>query len=301
MEWPESLQARLTGFTKLHISLQETGAQPSKIEADCLAHFDDSSHPLKLTDQAGFNLVVNKWGRLGKSFEEKPTEFIDLVLDSAQELTYRIKASMNIDLFITGGTLLGTVRDGRIIPSDDDADLAYLSTHGNPSDIALESFEMERTLRSHGYELVRHSTGHLQVMFPGKSLTDDYYVDIFTYFICNGWFYGTFHAREPEESVTILPLSTVQVQGHSLAAPAIPDQLLAAIYGQGWGTPDPAFQFETPAAAARRFYWWLNHFDSFREDWDNFHRAALATAPANSPSNFAEWVNLADSPWHARG
>ncbi|MET1063415.1 MAG: hypothetical protein ABWX85_00415 [Arthrobacter sp.] len=291
IDWPEALGARLSGYTSLSVSVRSDPSSDPFLEAQADVHFDSSAEPLRLVDPAsGADLVVNKWGRLAKSFEAKTDEFMSRVLDSAQDLVSVIKSRMDIDLFITGGTLLGPVRDGRIMPNDDDADLAYLSGHENPSDVALESYEMERVLLSEGFELVRHSSGHLQIMFPGSSLSDDYYIDIFSYFVCSGWFYGTFHAREPASNVTIYPLKSIKVNGTLLPGPAEPEQLLAAIYGTGWRTPDPAFKFVTPPAAGRRYYWWLNHFDAHREDWEDHHRSVISGTTVRQHSNFAEWV-----------
>ncbi len=292
VKWPAAFVPYLSGYTPMAVDLRESAAARPLVSVTGDIRFDDSPLPCEPVDPAsGSPLVVNKWERMAKSFEGRTGNFIERVLDSAADLVRVIKERMDIDLFVTGGTLLGPVRDGKIMHHDDDADLAYLSSHGNPADVVLESFEMEHVLDLAGYEMVRHSSGHLQVMFPGQSLADDYYVDIFSYFVCNGWFYGTFHARERADAVTILPLTTVQVNGRALPAPADPGQLLSAIYGPGWRTPDPAFSFVTPEAAARRFYWWLNHFDAFREDWEDYHRGVIASGATGHRSPFAEWVH----------
>jgi SAM-dependent methyltransferase len=87
--------------------------------------------------------------------------------------------------------------------------------------------------------------------------------------------------------VRIEPLRRIPVHGRMLPAPAEPAELLAAIYGPGWRVPDPAFVFETPPAAARRFFWWLNHFDVDRENWEDRHRAEQQSGPVPGPSQLA--------------
>ncbi len=291
VEWPTSLVPYLTGFATVSVDVCQSSFSQPIASLESVVHFDGSVRPLELqAPGSGSPLVVNKWERLAMSFEDRSPEFVNRVLDSAEDLSRIVKETMGLELFVTGGTLLGPVREGQIMPHDDDADLAYLSVHDNPTDVVLESFAMERILRQNGFDLVRHSSGHLQIMFPGRSLTDEYYVDIFSYFVCNGWFYGTFHAREPADLVTIFPLSTVSVNGRPLPAPANTEQMLAAIYGSNWWTPDPAFKFVTPEPAQRRFYWWLNHFDAFREDWEDFHRSVIAADVTADHSTFAQWV-----------
>ncbi|WP_164520261.1 class I SAM-dependent methyltransferase [Specibacter cremeus] len=115
-------------------------------------------------------------------------------------------------------------------------------------------------------------------------------MDIFSYFVCDGWFHGTFHARERAADVPILPLGTVAAGDRALPAPADPDAMLAAIYGPTWRTPDPAFRFETPESAGRRYFWWLNHFDAFREDWEDFHRSRIGASVTGEPSVLATWL-----------
>lgn len=280
--WPPSLSERLTGTARL--AVEHDGREI----AAGTAVFDAAGGEFDLSEPGtGVPQVVNKWGRIARSFEGRDAALIDHVLDEAEHLIQVLRRTAGIDLFVTGGTLLGPVRNGRIMAHDDDADLAYLSTHTNPSDVVLESFRIERTLVQEGYEVVRHSSGHLQLMFPGGTVTDHFYLDIFTYFECEGWFYGTFHARERAESVTLHPLKPLPVNGRMLPGPAEPEQLLAAIYGPSWEVPDPTFTFVTPPAAFRRYYWWLNHFDVDRENWEDHHRAEIEGGPVTAPSGLA--------------
>ena len=280
--WPPALSERFTGRARL--AVEHAGRE---VAAGTVA-FDDHGSDFDLSEPGtGIPQVVNKWGRIARSFEGRDATLIEQVLDEAERLIQVLHGTLGIELFVTGGTLLGPVRNGRIMAHDDDADLAYLSEHTNPSDVVLESFRIERTLTEQGYEVVRHSGGHLQLMFPGGTVTDRFYLDIFTYFECDGWFYGTFHARERAESVTIHPLKPLPVNGRMLPGPAEPAQLLAAIYGRSWEVPDPTFTFITPPAAFRRYYWWLNHFDVDRENWEDHHRAEIEAGPVLTPSRLA--------------
>lgn len=279
IDWPPALSGRLSGRAELGVLQDGKALGPTAAVA-----FDESPHLFALEEPGtGMPQIVNKWGRIARNFEGQRAHLVDEALDEACELVDWAR-QYGLDLFVTGGTLLGPVRDGHIMPGDDDVDLAYLSRHQNPSDIALEGFELERALHGQGYETVRHSAGHLQVLFPGADATDRFYLDIFTYFNTGGWFHGTFHARERSENVPILPLRTLVINGRELPAPADPEAMLAAIYGPGWSTPDPAFRFVTPPAARRRYDSWLGNLDGDRENWEDHHRALLAAAvPGEEP------------------
>lgn len=289
--WPHALISHLDGRASVLLELRTDAATPPMDVAAGELQFGDSASAIQLADAlTGAPLQINKWGRLGKSLDQDSAVELRHILQSAADLTVFLKDKLGIDAFITGGTLLGLVREGHLIEGDDDADLAYLSTHENPSDVVMESYAIEAALEEAGYSLVRHSNGHLQVMFAGTDFTDAYYVDIFSYFNTEGWFYGTFHARALSANVTLLPVSPILTAGITLNLPAEPENLLAAIYGPSWRTPDPAFSFETPPAAARRYYWWLNHYDAYREDWEDYHRGLIASPTEYSAHEFLDWV-----------
>ena len=66
---------------------------------------------------------------------------------------------------ITGGTLLGAVREGSILAHDDDIDLLVYLGHVAPPDVSIASYVLERSIRARGHEVIRHSDAHLQVLF----------------------------------------------------------------------------------------------------------------------------------------
>ncbi|MBT2566301.1 LicD family protein [Arthrobacter sp. ISL-85] len=283
IDWPPALAGRLTGWALLTV-LQD--GQP--IGATKRVVFDAAPHHFALVEPGtGIPQIVNKWGRIARNFEGRRAHLVDEALDEACALIDWMHGQ-GLEPFVTGGTLLGPVRDGRIMPGDDDVDLAYLSRFENPSDIALESFALERALHRQGYQTVRHSAGHLQVLFPGEDGTDRFYLDIFAYFITAGWFHGTFHAREPQQRVPIFPLTTLTVNNRTLPAPNNPEAMLEAIYGPGWRSPDPAFRFVTPPPARRRYETWLGNLDGDRENWEDHHRGLLTDGNDGGAGPWAE-------------
>jgi SAM-dependent methyltransferase len=93
--------------------------------------------------------------------------------------------------------------------------------------------------------------------------------------------------RLPRE--TILPLGQVQLHGRVMPAPARPEELLAATYGDDWRTPNPAFKYDTPRGLQRRLNGWFGGLISHRKYWDGFYSQQRQRVP-NGPSPFAQWV-----------
>src|SRR5699024_6093622 len=123
---------------------------------------------------------------------------------------------------------------------DDDADTAYLSKSSHPSDVALESFALQRAFEAEGYWIVKHSVTHFQVMFKTDSGHIDHFVDVFTAVFKDGRFYEPIHVDTDQVAPDdIVPTTTLSLGGVELAAPANPETWLAACYGPNWRTPDP--------------------------------------------------------------
>lgn len=300
LAWPAELGRRLRGTALLEVRLAAGGVpggapegaeapEPGEPGGAVRVRFDDAPGGPDLVDETGRHQSVNKWGRLGPSFDGRDPAVRERVLDAVEDLVTLGRERLGIAPFVTYGTLLGAVRSGDLLPHDDDADLAYLSRADNPADVVLESYRHERELRAAGHEVVRHSGGHLQVVYrDGPDASVDFYVDLFTCFVAAGHFHQAFAVRVPAADVRIEPLTTVQLAGRTLPAPADPRSLLAAMYGPGWEVPDPAFRFTTPAATRRRLDNWLGTLNGARDDWNAFY--AAPDPRLRDPSPFATAV-----------
>jgi SAM-dependent methyltransferase len=285
--WPPVLVPFLQG--RLRVGVRPSGST-SGVEAT--VDLGGVTRPLGLVDRYERPLVVNKWGRLGHAIVDAPPGMVGRMLDHMDGIRAVLEKHLGPVVFVTGGTLLGPVREnGALLPHDDDADLAYLSDRTHPADVALENFELGRLLREAGYEVVRLSVGHLQVQFSHEGVPD-HYVDVFTGFLVEGRWMQHFAIREEATRDELLPTSRILVEGRPEPATRDPELMLRAIYGPGWRRPDPSFVFEIPAATGDRFYGWFGDYNVEREDWED----VLLLRPPDSRddpalSAFARWVH----------
>ena len=261
--WPASLVPFLRG--RVRVGLGEVGSAPVESVVD----LGRSAETLRLADRYGRPLVVNKWGRLGHALADAPDGLVDRMLDSMDRIREVLESSLGPRVFVTGGTLLGPVREGgRVMAHDDDADLAYLSDHEHPADVALENFRLGRALAEAGFEVLRLSIGHLQVVFDHEGVPD-HYVDVFTGFLMEGCWYQHFAIRTSAVREDLLPPRTLLVEGRPEPAPRDPEFMLEQIYGPGWRIPDPSYTFDVPPATGGRFYGWFADYNVEREQWED--------------------------------
>ena len=283
--WPPALRTRLTGRGTVAVRDHVSGEVLSSVEHV----FGGEGHETAdVTDRAGRPLILDKYGRLTRPLSQQEPEVVDELLDHCAELLALLRDRAGVPGFLAYGTLLGAVRDGRLIGHDNDIDLAYVSEHPHPVDVAREGMRVERVLREAGYT-VRRGSGvrlNVRVKLHDRSLRG---IDVFTAHWVDGVLYipSDTGFRLPKE--TLLPLGEVSLHGRTMPAPARPEELLAATYGDDWRTPNPAFRYDTPRALSRRLNGWFGGLISHRKYWDAFYSQQRQRVP-KGPSPFARWV-----------
>ncbi len=153
-----------------------------------------------------------------------------------------LKREIGVCAFVTSGTLLGLVRDQRVIPHDDDFDLAYVSAYSDKPDILRERREIFECINGRGKISIRNNGGHFGVFSRANNV--DAYFDLFTGWISDGFFNEDPldpNVIRPED---ILPLQKRVFYGVEVNLPAYPEALLKVNYGPGWRSPDPSFRFD---------------------------------------------------------
>lgn len=285
VRWPKALTRFLSGHAD--VELRRHG-DPRPVAAVGFVFAGRDDEEVSVRGPHGEALILDKWGRLTKPLSGEGSRVVGLLLDEVEALLRFLNDRAGVPAFICYGTLLGAVRNGRLIGHDNDVDIAYLSDQAYPVDVVREGFRVERLLRAEGWRVRRGSGTRLnvQVRLGDGSVR---FVDIFTAHWVEGRLYIPSDTGFELSRSTLLPLTTVELHGRPMPAPADSETLLAATYGEGWRVPDPAFQYSTPTWLSRRLGGWFGGLMARRKHWDSFYSAQWQAVP-KKPSPFAEWV-----------
>jgi len=269
LRWPAALRPYLEGRTTMTLRDAATDRELGVVEL----RFGRSHDRIDLRDAVGRPLAMNKWNRLGPVFDGGDVHLRERLLQSSRRIVEVLEAA-DFDVYIVGGSLLGYMRTGGLMPHDDDIDLAFLSRNSDPSDIGLDSFRMQRVLEREGFTVVRHSLAHLEVDFFDAEGHVEHYVDIFTGYFRDGLYCQPFALRGPGvRREDLVPVQQVEVDGVPLPAPAWPEAWLEYAYGPDWFTPDPSFVFTTSRWTRRRFENSFGVFNRGRVFWEKRYLA----------------------------
>jgi SAM-dependent methyltransferase len=297
VQWPPALRRFLNGTTQL--KLVEHVNQRELYDAEVRLGRSDAANVetrIAVVNDRGLPLGIDKSGRLAQTFDTRSAEHVAPLLDSIEEVLAALRKA-GIDAFPAYGTLLGAVREGKLIGHDSDADLGYVSEHTLPVDVVRESFRLQRALVDMGYRITRYSGGafKVDVVEADGSVRG---LDVFGGFMSpaehnpdgQDYLYLMGEIRTPFRREWIYPLGTTTLEGRELPAPANTDEFLKATYGPSWRVPDPAFVFPTPESTHRRLNGWFRGTRVNREKWDRAYSNGRLTEPDLEPSSFARWA-----------
>lgn len=180
---------------------------------------------------------LNKHGFPCVFFKDRKADFFPYALGLIRKTVDLLKAKVGIDLMPMYGTLLGVVRDGKLIPHDDDFDMCYISRQPTDDGICQEALDIMKCLQEAGYVVNRAAFGLFQVYVK------DIYFDIFVGWVRNDQFRLYWGIPDGIPISEIEPLESIDIFGVSFPAPRNRESVLSRIYGSGWRSPDPSFNY----------------------------------------------------------
>lgn len=279
--WPTPLRRHLDGRARITVVDSATGA--TYFDRDLALGGGEGE--IRVRNKKGVDLGIDKSGRLVPTFAGRSTRDISALLDATEAVIEALR-SAGVEPFVAYGTLLGAVREGKVLGHDSDADLGYVSKHSNPVDVARESFEVQRRLARDGWEISRYSGASFKIYVTEADVRRG--LDVFGGFLDAGRLYLMGEIGTAFERDWIYPLSTAELDGRPVPVPARPEKLLEATYGPGWRTPDPAFKFTTPDRTIRAFDDWFRGVQPGLRHWDRKAAGASDGSALKKPSLLAK-------------
>lgn len=283
--WPVPLQRYLDGHAL--VAIREHVADRTLFEREM--HFGTGTGRIAVVGTTGNRLGIDKSGKMAPTFESRPDGAMTPLLDAIEAVLAALERA-GVEPFLAYGTLLGAVREQDFLGHDSDADLGYVSRCEHPTDVARESFELERALRADGFHTYRYSGAAIRVdVVEADGVIRG--LDVFGGFADAGRLYLMGEVGIDFDEAWIRPRTTAALAGRSFPVPAVPEKFLEAMYGAAWAVPDPAFHFETPAHTIAQLSGWFRGNTHNRRLWERFYSRTRNRAPRPEPSSLARRVH----------
>jgi len=226
--------------------------------------------------------VKTQWNSYVRPFDSFSDEEISGLLGFCSESTKVAEKFSGKKCFLAYGALLGLERSGKLIPHDFDIDVAIDCGLSTKDEVAELCRKLIIRFLDAGYEVKAKCFAQFFVL-PPKHVKPRYKVEFFASWIEEDRFYLYFALPGVNIVDSLFPLKDVELEGHHFLAPKIPEDLLAATYGEDWKIPNPEFKYcMTPDrwAPFTSFF-----FSRNKKQWDEYYSEKGTSVQCDEDTN----------------
>lgn len=193
---------------------------------------------------------IDHWGNMHVSFGKDPSLLgrCARIYSAGRHL---IRSTLDTELYLTGGNLLGIVREGQFLDHDDDIDASFILKAETPEDAAELFFSAVEKLapvaKESGLRLKIAHPLHLYVIAPKLP-----YLDVLV-----GWLTSTGYWCRPsgyggDLGVTAFKYKEINYANTTMAIPEHAERELVLTYGEGWDRKDEHYSKVRPTVPLRQ-------------------------------------------------
>lgn len=216
----------------------------------------------------GEKLSKNKTGLDVVLFKDRKPDFFPKALAEIAKIRDVLRKECAIELIPIYGTLLGSIRDGQLLPHDDDFDFCYVSRKDSAEEICSEAVTLVNCLTSAGIKVLISSFGFMQVFLDKTSF--NIYLgweregSLFLYFGIPDGIPAQFGKAD----------GVLELHGQTFPSFSEPEQVLKAIYGDEWDNPNPKFSYSKRIQFHKNFNFLISGWpkQTGNEFWDSVYR-----------------------------
>ena len=169
---------------------------------------------------------------------------LDGVVSHMKRIELFFKDRLDIDIYLTWGTLLGAVRSNDFISFDVDVDLAYFSPMMTDHEIVEEHNVIRHVLFRNDMIVTLNSKGQIHIAAEvGSTLNqkDTTSLDLWTTWVRDQRYFHYPDIQGDLSADMLLPLRRVNLRGTEFWAPNKSELVLEEFYGPDWRVPDPNY------------------------------------------------------------